>query len=100
MDGGTLAQVASLYLILPTLAAVYGITLFLYYRQTIAKSSSKKDRLPTAERLLLALLLICYFVAYFYLTLSYRSPTKKPRIELSLFWSYHDAFSFSCGGKK
>ena len=87
MDGGTLAQASSLYVIFPLLAAFFFITLFLRYRQITHHS------LLLTEKIFLGLLLVLYLLAYINLTFfANRRVSKTPQIEWWLFWSYKDAF--------
>ena len=72
---------------------MYVSALFLRYRQ------NEKSGLPTPEKTLLGFLLLCYFVTYVYLTLSYRSPMEEAQSQLQLFWSYRDAFDLENGFK-
>ena len=92
MDGGTLAQASSLYVILPLLAVLFIIALFLRHRQITHNS------LSLAEKLFLGLLLVLYLLAYINLTFfANRRVTKTPQIEWRLFWSYKDAFAWKEG---
>ena len=92
MDGGTLAQASSLYVIFPLLAALFFIALFLRYRQITHHS------LPLTEKIFLELLLVLYLLAYINLTFfANRRATKTPQIEWRLFWSYKDAFAVKDG---
>lgn len=88
MDGGTLAQASSLYVILPLLAGLIIVVLFLRHQQISHNS------LSLAEELFLGLLLALYLLAYINLTFfANRRVTKAPQIEWRLFWSYKEAFA-------
>ena len=92
MDGGTLAQASSLYVILPLLAVLFIVALFLRHRQMTHHS------LALVEKVFLGLLLVLYLLAYINLTFfANRRVTKTPQIEWRLFWSYKDAFAVKDG---
>lgn len=92
MSRATLSELSSFYVILPILAGLYGIALFIYNRRRL------RERATPAERILLAVLLLCYLALYLYLTLYYRRPRRTGSMNPELFWSYREAFSLSGGG--
>ena len=91
MNIQTLSQVSLLYVVLPVLLSVFIISIILRQRQTRPASFS------IAGKVLLAGLLAGYLILYTYLTLSYRSPSEQPQLNLNLFWSYREAFRIRKG---
>lgn len=86
-----LSRIASLYVILPALFILFAVSQILRHRQ------SRLNGFSIADRIILTGLLIGYLALYTHLTLTYRRPSKKPQINLELFWSYRSAFQISDG---
>lgn len=91
MSHKTLSQISSLYVVLPVLFILFIVSQVLRHRQ------SRAAGFPVADRIILTGLLIGYLVLYTYLTLTYRRPSRKPQINLDIFWSYFRAFQISDG---
>ena len=92
MDGETLAQASSLYVILPLLAVLFFVALFLRYRQITHRG------LTLGGKIFLGLLLVLYLLVYINLTFFMnRRVTKTPQIEWRFFWSYKDALVWKDG---
>lgn len=86
MNIRTLYQFSKPYVILPVLFSVFIISIILRQRQIRPAGFS------IVGKVILAGLLTGYLILYTYLTLSYRSPSTQPKLNLNLFWSYRAAF--------
>ena len=92
MDRGwDLAKSGSLYVILPVLALVYGLALYL------DRSERKNGRKTPETRIFLAAMLVVYLLVYIWLTFIHRLSLTERSSMLGLFWSYREAFSFEGG---
>ena len=92
MDGGLLAEVSSLYVILPLLALLFIVVLYLRYNQL------SYGELSLPAKIFVGLLLVGFFLVYINLTLiSNRRTSRFPKAEWQLFWSYKEAFEWVNG---
>lgn len=86
----------SLRILIPMIMILATVAIYLNRQKLIAsKTSDQIDSTTKTISILIAVLLLIYFIIYIYLTFGFRRRAKEPKLLLEPLWSYRDAFQLN-----